>query len=137
MRIEKDYLILATNQPPENAIQIYAERWQIETLFGCLKSKGFNFEDTRIIKRERVKKLIAVLAIAYCWAHVTGEWSHRHVKVIKLKKHGRLAESYFRRGLDTIKECLFKRGRELIKLIAIFRRCFIEHPQPGVGASRL
>lgn len=137
MLIEKDYLIIATSEQPDNAIEIYAERWQIETLFGCLKSKGFYFEDTRIIKRDRVKKLIALLAISFCWAHITGEWSHRYVKPIRIKKHGRLAESYFRRGLDTIKEFLFKRGQNLCKLVTILKQCLDRHPQQNAGVTQL
>ena len=31
-------------------IEAYGECWQIETLFGSLKSKGFNLEDTHIVK---------------------------------------------------------------------------------------
>ena len=94
MRIDEDYLIIVTNvkpdaAQPEQAIKIYAIRWEIETLFGCLKSKGFHFEDTHIVNRDRIKKLIAVLAIAFCWAHLTGEWRHQYEKTIRLKKHGR------------------------------------------------
>ena len=130
MKIEKDYLIIVTNGSPEDAIKIYAERWQIETLFGCLKSKGFNFEDTRLIKRERIKKLVAVLALAFCYAHLAGEWSHRHESAIRLKKHGRLQESYFRRGLENIKEAIFKGGQKLRKICRIIAECCKNHPQP-------
>ena len=135
MRIEGDFLIIATNQEASGAINIYAKRWEIETLFGCLKSKGFHFEETRIIKRERIKKLIAVLAIAFCWAHLTGEWSHRHEKAILLKKHGRPQESYFRRGLDKLKECLFKGGQKYRHLRCIIGQFFARHPQPRLGTS--
>src|SRR6185312_12489219 len=41
-----DLLIVATDQSPEGAIRIYGLRWEIETLFGCLKGRGFHFEDT-------------------------------------------------------------------------------------------
>ncbi len=80
-----ELMIVATNQPHENAIDHYLCRWQIETLFGCLKSKGFNFEEVRIIKRNRVKKMVAVLAIAYTWAIIVGQWHHKYEKTIKLK----------------------------------------------------
>ncbi len=128
-------MIIATNQKTEDAIEIYAKRWEIETLFGCLKSKGFHFEETRITKRDRIKKLIAVLAIAFCWAHLAAGWSHRHEKTILLKKHGRPQESYFRRGLDKIKECLFKGGQKYRQLVRIFAQCFDRHPQSRLGVS--
>jgi hypothetical protein len=120
----------------KRVLKLYAKRWQIETLFGGLKSKGFYFEDTSILRCDRIKKLIALLSIAFCWAHVTGEWSHRHEKIIPIKKHGRLQESYFQRGLDKIKECLFQRGQKLRHLATLFRRCFEQHPQPGLAGAK-
>ena len=38
-----------------NAIQDYALRWEIETLFSCLKGRGFNLENTRLTDPRRVK----------------------------------------------------------------------------------
>lgn len=102
-----EMLIVATNESPENAIEIYALRWEIETLFGCLKGRGFNFEDTHMTDLERIKKLFALLAIAFCWAHKTGEWRHEK-KPIKIKKHGRPAVSLFRYGLDYIVHAIAK-----------------------------
>jgi hypothetical protein len=39
------------------------------------------------------------LAIAFCWAHKTGEFKHE-ARPIKIKAHGRMAVSLFRYGLD-------------------------------------
>lgn len=129
MQIEKDYLIVVTNKEPnpkkiDEAIKIYAIRWGIETLFGCLKSKGFNFEETHITRRDRIKKMIALLAIAFCWAHLTGEWRHQYEKPIRLKKHGRPQYSFFRYGLDWVSEKLFKRGQKLRELTRLFAQLF-------------
>jgi Transposase DDE domain len=96
-----DLLIVATNELPGDAIKKYALRWEIETLFSCLKGRGFNFEETHIIHKARIKKLLVLLAIAFCWAHKTGEWRHEF-HPIKIKKHGRPAISLFRYGLDYI-----------------------------------
>jgi len=38
-----ELLIVVTNCAPENAVEIYAKRWDIETLFGCLKNQGVQF----------------------------------------------------------------------------------------------
>jgi hypothetical protein len=46
-------LILASNKQDNLAITHYKERWQIETLFSCLKNRGFNLEDTHITKSLR------------------------------------------------------------------------------------
>ncbi len=96
-----EYLILVTDKEPETALENYKKRWGIETLFQCLKGRGFNFEDTHMTFPERIDKLIALLAIAFSWCHATGEWCASQ-KPIKIKKHGRKAVSLFRPGLDYI-----------------------------------
>jgi hypothetical protein len=63
--LDGDLLIVVTNESPGDAIKIYGLRWEIETLFACLKSRGFNFEDTHITDHERIKKLFVLLAIAF------------------------------------------------------------------------
>ena len=102
MRIKNDYLILITNEAPETALEDYAQRWEIETLFGCLKSRGFNFEDTHLTKPERISKLLCLLTLALCWCLRLGEWLDEQ-RSIPLKKHGRRAKSLFRHGLDTLR----------------------------------
>ena len=84
----------------------YKKRWEIETLFGCLKTRGFNFESTHLTDMERITRLVAVLAIAFSWCHITGEWAQTQ-KPIKIKKHGRKTKSIFRYGLDILREILF------------------------------
>jgi len=96
-----EYLILATDKNSVTAPVEYKKRWGIETLFQCLKGRGFNFEDTHMTFPDRIDKLIALLAIAFSWCHVTGEWCNSQ-KPIKIKKHGRKAVSLFRLGLDHI-----------------------------------
>ena len=106
LRLEDgDLLILASSSEPELALDRYAFRWEIETLFSCLKGRGFRFESTRITKLKRVEKMVSVLAIAFAWSHKVGDW-RAEVKPIKIKKHGRLAVSYFRYGLDWIRRGL-------------------------------
>ena len=106
-----ELLIVATDELSCFAIKKYGLRWEIETLFACLKSKGFNFEDTHITKPERIEKLLVLLTIAFCWAHKTGEWKHEH-KPIEIKNHGRKAVSYFRYGLDVIRDVVLNGVRE-------------------------
>jgi Transposase DDE domain len=106
MRLESgEYLILVAPQYAATAIADYAKRWEIETLFGCLKSRGFRLEETHVIEAERLKKLMALLALGFCWAHVVGEWLSRQ-KALKTKKHGRLAKSIFRLGLNHLRRIL-------------------------------
>lgn len=99
---EKDYVIIATNTEVRTALEDYRKRWQTETLFACLKGKGFNFKKTHLSIPERVEKLVALLAIAFVWAHYVGEWKHENVKAIEVKKNGYKTYSFFRYGLDML-----------------------------------
>ena len=120
-----ELLILASSQQPENALQRYAFRWEIETLFSCLKGRGFRFEGTRLTELERIENMMLVLAIAFAWAHKVGDWRHENQKPIKHKKHGRLSISYFRYGLDWIRQGLLatrRCTRQLTETIAILIR---------------
>lgn len=108
-----DLLVIATDKEPASSIKIYALRWEIETLFSCLKSRGFHFEDTHVTEPERIKKLLVLLAVAFCWAHKTGEWRHAEVRPIKIKKHGRPAVSVFQYGLDYLVEALINLSAKL------------------------
>ena len=127
LRLEDGELLLVVS-PMFNAsaIRDYALRWEIETLFSCLKGRGFNLENTRLTDPRRVKKLIAVLAIGFCWCYLTGEWQHDRKKAIKIKKHGRLSVSLFRYGLDYVQMAIlrligFGKKEEFKKVLAILR----------------
>jgi hypothetical protein len=103
-----ELLIIASSKACLNTIEIYGKRWQIETLFSCLKGRGFNLEETRVTDRARIKRLLVVAVIAFCWSHRIGEWQHEKVKPIKVKKHQRMAKSFFRVGLDLLRDSLLK-----------------------------
>jgi hypothetical protein len=105
-RIKGEYLIVVTPDKPVEALAMYAKRWEIETLFGCLKTRGFNFEDTHLTSHERINTLLVMLTISFCWAHLIGEWLHEQIP-IEIKKHGRMVKSIFRYGLDYLKNILF------------------------------
>jgi hypothetical protein len=120
------YLIVVTFKDPQHAIEDYLQRWGIETLFGCLKTRGFRFESTHMTNPERINKLVALLAIAFSWCHLIGEWRHDH-RPIKIKKHGRKATSLFRYGLDYIREVLFnpyEKSKEFVQIIKVLLQYF-------------
>ncbi len=121
-----EYLIVVSNANEHCAIEVYGLRWEIETLFGCLKSKGFRFEETRLMRHGRIKKMVGLLALAFCLAHKTGEWRHEEVKAIKIKKHGRPQYNCFRYGMNWIKEKWFQSAEAIAtvmtRLIGFFTR---------------
>ncbi len=96
-----EYLILVSPEFCEKPQEEYKIRWGIETLFGALKSRGFNLEDTHLKDPERLSRLLALLALAFTWAFVVGQWQ-AIVKELKLKKHGYPPKSIFRRGLNML-----------------------------------
>ena len=74
-------------------------------LFAAFKSRGFDFETTHLNQRERIEKLIALLAIAFAWAFLVGLWLAQH-KRLKIKKHGRKEQSLFCYGADHLQYML-------------------------------
>lgn len=100
MKTEKDeYTIIASSSNPEEAQKIYKQRWTIESLFGNMKTKGFNLESTHMQDNEKLKKLIGLITIAVLWCYLIGVWIESSIK-IRIKNHGRKDKSTFRKGLD-------------------------------------
>jgi hypothetical protein len=97
-----ELLILATNHHPQTALADYRLRWGIETLFSALKTRGFNLESTHFCQAERLSKLVALLALGFCWAMLTGIWQHQQYP-IPIKAHERRAKSLFRYGCDFLR----------------------------------
>jgi hypothetical protein len=102
---ESEYLICASREVEAQALAEYAKRWQIETLFGCLKSRGFNFEETHLTRRTRIERLTLVLSLAFCLALQTGEIKVKE-KPLKQKNNARFERSVFRIGLDYLQNLL-------------------------------
>ena len=121
-RSEKgELMIVATNKNPKNAIPIYLRRWEIECLFSALKGRGFRFEETHMTTLERVEKLMAVLAIGFCWAHKVGEWKATK-KAIAIKRHkdsNRPQNSFFRYGFDFIRDLIVNPCKKIYQ----FKKC--------------
>lgn len=102
---ETEYLIVGTKEVETKAIAEDKKRWQIETMFGCLKSRGFDFEETHLTKRVRIERMMFLLALALCLAIKTGELKIKE-KPCKKKNNGRYERSIFRIGLDKLQHLL-------------------------------
>lgn len=113
LRLERDYLIVVSNTTAQQALEIYRLRWGIEVLFFSLKSRGFNFEETHLIDQERIAKLVALLALAFTWAHLVGLWL-AEFKPPAIKNHGRPARSLFRSGLDQLQYVLLNLAHQRV-----------------------
>ena len=94
--------------------------WLIETLFKDFKRTGFRFEETHLTEGERIEKLFALMAIAFCWAHLVGEWLNE-IKPLKVKKHQRLQKSIFRYGFDHIRSILLNIHNKVEEYLSIIK----------------
>jgi Transposase DDE domain len=113
----RELLILISDRYLAKPMKLYAKRWEIETLFGCFKSRGFNFEDTNMTHPDRISSLISLVSVAFCWAHRTGEWRHSQKPILR-KKHKRRSTSIFRYGLDLLRDCILHFTESVLPLPA-------------------
>lgn len=98
-------VIVLSNKDGPDALDIYKRRWEIESLFGCLKTRGFNFEETHMCHEKKVNNLLIALSLAFVWSYKVGEWKNE-LTPIKLKAHKRKAHSLFRYGMDLVRQSL-------------------------------
>lgn len=103
---EDKYLLILTNAKVNDAINIYRNRWSIEVFFQSIKKRGFNLENTHLTDLPRLKKLFAMVSIAFAACLKTGLWKHKNVKPMKKKQNGYKPFSYFRYGLDEMRKAL-------------------------------
>jgi len=100
-----ELLIVISNQFCGKSIKEYLKRWGIECLFSCLKSRGFNFEDTHMSEPKKISALLFVLTIVLVWSMRAGV-NRRKECPIAIATHGRKRMSVFRRGLEGLKRCI-------------------------------
>jgi hypothetical protein len=103
----KEEMIVVSNLRFEDPLGMYRRRWEIETMFGCFKTRGFRMEDTHVVDADKIEKMVFVLAIAFCWAYCIGDIQDKK-QPIEVKSHGRRARSLFREGLNVIRRALFR-----------------------------
>lgn len=101
-----EYLLIIGNANPRRFLQEYQTRWKIEELFACLKSRGFNFEDTPLTDPQKISKIVAALTLAFLWAVKTGQWLHQLKPIRPKKTLQRPIKSIFRYGLDQLQNVL-------------------------------
>ena len=102
-----ELLILVSYNRPEESLEYYRIRWQIETLFKSLKTSGFNIEDTHVTILERLDRLLLLVMIAFTWSYLIGDHLDTKYKKITIKIHGRRAISVIKYGLDYLSRFLF------------------------------
>jgi hypothetical protein len=99
-----DYLFLFGTTKVELMGQLYPKRWTIETCFQAFKERGFDLEKTHLKDLVKLKKLVAFVSIAYSMCMSIGMYIDRKVQKINTKNHAYKANSFCRKGIDTIQE---------------------------------
>ncbi len=105
-RLEGDsFLILAGREvDPGSMLDLYRRRWEIETLFAALKSRGFGLEETHMTKPDRIRKLLGMLALTYSWTRIIGIDRKAKEGAPRECANGYPEKSLFRYGLDRLRE---------------------------------
>lgn len=84
--------------------QLYARRWTIEQCFQNLKGRGFNLEATHLRCRQKLRKLVALVSLAYALCLSVGTVAHARHQPIRRKNHGYRAVSFSRHGLNILRQ---------------------------------
>lgn len=84
--------------------QLYAKRWTIEQCFRNLKGRGFNLEATHLRCRHKLRKLVALVSLAYACCLGVGLQADQKRQPIARKNHGYPATSYSRHGLNILRQ---------------------------------
>lgn len=101
-KIKGDFVILVSYKVA-NPLKIYRERWSIECFFKCLKTAGFNIEDTKLTLLPRLQSLFFMCGMAYAFCIKIGLLVHNNIEKIKFKKTLNCYQfTFFRYGLDWI-----------------------------------
>lgn len=130
-----DYLFLFGTTEGKFMGQLYRKRWCIETCFQNMKGRGFDLENTHLQDNGKLKKLVALVSIAYGICVSLGIYYHQKIKPIKMKKHGYKANSFARKGIDLIREWCRPENTIPTK---VYQRIlsFIRYLQINIGKDR-
>ena len=121
-----DYLFLFGTVEVKFMGQLYRKRWSIEVCFQNMKKRGFDLEDTHLQDNGKLKKLVALVSIAYAFCASLGIYYHQKVEKIKTKNHGYKANSFVRKGIDLIQDWFRAENDMPDKVINRFL-CFIRY----------
>ena len=83
--------------------QFYAKRWTIEQCFQNLKGRGFNLENSHLRCQDKLRKLVALVSLAYAFCLSVGQAADRR-KPLAHKNHGCRATSLSRHGLNIVRQ---------------------------------
>lgn len=101
---EGDFLFLFGNVGLAYRGQLYAKRWSIEQCFQNLKGRGFNLEVSHLRCHHKLRKLVALVSLAYALCLSVGTVAHHKNQSLARKNHGYRATSLSRHGLNILRQ---------------------------------
>ena len=116
-----DFLIVYSDRYVGQSQLIYARRWQIETLFGAFKSRGFDLEGCGLTKHHRIRRLLFILSMSLIWAVETGRWlvaSGYPIPTRQVREQCQILLSLFRHGLDELRDRILN-GKPITHLLPL------------------
>jgi hypothetical protein len=128
-------IIISFNKP-EDALQLYKDRWQIETAFRGLKSSGFNLEDTHLTDINRIEKLFSIVMVAFAWCYAVGVFVDETIEPVRILNTGKRDKSLFKYGLEKIAEILLNPLTTLnvrLLLLKNLNVCLSEYSRLEIG----
>lgn len=105
LRLRSGELLIVISNERGTPLEDYRLRWKIESMFQAFKGRGFDMESSRVLDPVRLSAFFGFLSFALVWCLRVGIWLCR-VEPRDPKKHGRDAQSVFRRGLDLLQQLL-------------------------------
>lgn len=82
---------------------------------------------------ERLRKLFALVAIAFAACSYIGRWANEHQKPVEVKNHGYKADSFFWYGLECWRSALRIMSRKLDLFIQVIEQAL--NPPPSVNLN--
>jgi hypothetical protein len=102
---KQDFLVIVTNLEPTQGYALYKGRWKVENLYGALKSRGFNLENTHVVQSKRLQNLVMLLGMALLWVVKVGAWVKETTQT-RVRKDGMAYYSICRLGLDFLRKLI-------------------------------
>ena len=99
-----EYLFLFGTANPAFLGQFYRKRWTIEACFQNLKGRGFALRATHLRCRDKLKKLVGLVSLAYALCVSVGTRLHEKVQPIPQKNNGYKRASFGRHGLNALRQ---------------------------------
>ncbi len=96
----------------------YRKRWSIETLFGDIKSRGFNIHKSKLTDPKRVAKLLIIICLAYILIFKLGEHEQNSHLKSKVTRKDRMDLSIFTMGKKLVEYCI----KHAIKIVFSFSK---------------